>query len=120
MWDDGKYRIHANVHRTNDVNISSDTIIKTRRVRKNTVYVGNPTLLDRLLGRAEKRKIGTNAEEFVRDVLEKASSRIEDIEKGRGGDLDRDAFMNEIEEQVFPLSSWADVEDSAREIEKQA
>lgn len=113
IWDDGEYDIHAKIRRENDVNIAHDTIIKHQRVRQVPVYAGDPSLLDRLLGNAEQIGTTTNAETVMRDVLGEVTRRVAYIEEGRGATFDTNTFMTEIEQQVFPLSSWADFEDTS-------
>jgi hypothetical protein len=85
---------------------------KTRRVRKEMEYVGNPSLIERLLGRAEKREC-TNAENFVQDVVSIVIEHLSMLETGHDIEVDEDAVKTDFEEQIFPISSWANLEHTA-------
>lgn len=115
-WNDEKYDLHIKYKLASDGNVGTETIITSREVKTNYIYLNNPSLVDRLLGRADKKAVGTNAKPFIRSSLQKAKNRIKEIERSRGIEFDEEAFDAEIEEKVFPLSDWADIKNSTMEV----
>jgi hypothetical protein len=105
-----KFRLQVDVNSDSPEVVDNGTAAWTRRIEENMEYIGNPSLIDMLLGRAEKQRKGTNAEEFIQDVLDEIietwcyCADVYDIE------IDEDAMREDFTDQIFPISSWCEIE----------
>lgn len=80
-------------------------------IKLHTEYIESSSLLDRALGRAEKRRTGTNATEFIEDILSEITLAMKQRLIIEGREVDKEVIRCELAENIFPVDTWADVED---------
>lgn len=108
----GRNQFHVQVWAYHRAGITKEfTILRTANIEERTEYVGNPSLLDKLLRRAEKRSVGP-AEYIVRTAMEAAKTKTMQFEADLHQGFDPEEFNHQIE-TVFPVSTWADVPDDS-------
>lgn len=101
-----EYRVKISAERNGEKHASISENLPSRYNRE-TEVVGDPSLIDRLLGRYEERFVGTNADDAVARAIERVAGRIDEFEENIESPTTPDECVPL--NQVLPVSGWADV-----------